>query len=210
MNKDNVVQNEEVAVPPGTILTLDKIKEEAIRSNIERIRPEKISMKVGAYSIITVDTISNTPVRFVRGMNLITKQGPSILAKCYGGDIKFKAAYMYGEHAPDGTYGDICGLDPTTDDRVSTMRTAPRSTTDAEVPIIYSNYSNDSGYDFNIVTFTASFNSASLNNRQFVGAGLVSIANGEEYLFNHAYYPTHLKTLNHDIIIIWSIKFTVA
>jgi len=199
---------------------IDIKKEEQINNLIKNKRIEelksfnsfnftdKLSAKEGIYTILTVDNITGKVISMTRGHNLITYQGSSILAKCLSGDTKFKIAYMYGEHAPNGTYGDESGLEPQKSDTIEVLRTSPRSTENAEVPVIYANFTNQDGYDFNIVTFTASFTSSALTDRQFVGAGLVAIANGEEFLFNHAYYPTHLKAASHDIIIIWSIKFT--
>jgi len=171
---------------------------------------EPIPMKkIGSVKIETKDS-SGRIIRTVEGNNLITYQGCDVLAKRMSGDNKYKITHVYGEHVPAGTYGAVHGLEATREDTVDTMEDIPtsRTTEYAREAILYPSYSSSNGnYQNNIMNFTTSFKGSNVENRQFVGAGLVTVVGTTQYLFSHIYFPTHDLVVNHEIIITWSVEF---
>ena len=163
----------------------------------------------GWYELIFRDKKTKNVEHKIRGHNLITYQGADILAKLLSGNIAYKIGYIYGEHAPDGTYGPSHGLTPSRSDTVDSMEDigVGRTSENARVPVIYPGFNADINYNNNIVNFSASFSDAILDNRQFVGIGLVAKVGATDLLFSHDYYPTKLKAVNHEIVVVYSVQF---
>lgn len=144
--------------------------------------------------------------------NTFTYLGTGILAQALAGNNTFRITHCYGEHADAGTSGYIegttNGLTVARTDTVATLRTAPRSTTDAEAPILFPVFSTSGVvYSGNVVTFAATFDNDNIDGRIIVGAGLVCVINGVEYLVAHSYFPATIKQANHELIAYWSLTF---
>ena len=166
----------------------------------------------GKYIIKIKDNITGKIIKQINGSNLVRYEGSDILAKAISGETNFEIGYIYGEHADPAASGYVSGslngLVAARGDTIATLRTAPRDTVNAESQILYKNYNNsDSSYSYNIATYTVSISSELVNNRIFVGAGLVCKIGTSEYLFSHSYFPGHIKLSNHEIIVIWSVEF---
>jgi len=150
----------------------------------------------GSIVLIVRSIESKTLISRCECKNLITYDGSTVLARALGGDQDYHITHIYGEHGPSGVYtpGSTNGLVASKNDTIDTLRTAPRSTDDAESKVIFPSYvSSEPPYNQNVVTFTASFNDSSLDGRILVGAGLVCQIRGSEILFAHAYFPAYEK-----------------
>lgn len=151
--------------------------------------------------------------------NVITFLATQVIAKGMGGDPNYKITHIYGEHADPGVSGYIegstNGLVAARSDTIDTLRTAPRSTTGAEVPVLttaYGTTTDISGvpttdYDQNVLTVTSIFSDASLDGRIFVGAGLVTQVSGTELLYAHSYRDALIKLSSFDIQVAWSTRY---
>lgn len=149
-------------------------------------------------------------IRTCKGKNLITYQGCDVLAKRMSGNDAFKITHLYGEHVPAGTYGASHGLEAARTDTVDSLTDSGtgRMTTGAESQILYPSFNaSNTNYQNNIMHFTASFKGTAVENRQFVGAGLVAVVGATKYLFSHIYFPTHDLSANQEIIITWGVEF---
>lgn len=163
----------------------------------------------GVYRLEFKDKNTGRTFKTIHGQNILTYVAADILTKLLSGDNKYKIAYIYGEHAPLGTYAE--GVDPglpvaRTDSVDNPMNVSPRTTQNAEANIIFPAFNNEQNYNNNIVTFHASFNDATLDNRTFVGIGLVAKVNNIALLFSHDYFPAHTKLPNHEIVIFYGIR----
>jgi hypothetical protein len=164
---------------------------------------------IGYYRLEFRDKVTSKTFKIIHGKNILTYVAADIITKLLAGDNKYKIAYIYGEHAPLGTYAE--GIHPglpvaRTDTVAAPMNVSPRTTQDAEVNIIFPAFNNEQNYNNNIVTFHASFNDAALDNRTFVGIGLVARVNNVPLLFSHDYFPAHTKLPNHEIVIFYGIR----
>lgn len=166
----------------------------------------------GHYLIEIRDKCSLRITKSIKGLNVITYAGADLLARMVSGESQYGVNYLYGEHADPGgsgyVEGSLNGLSEAKTDTLTIMRTAPRSTTDAETPILFKVYDKSSGlYANNVVTYTAALNSDATNGRIYVGAGLVTRVGNNEILFAHSYFPGHIKLANHEILIHWMVTF---
>jgi len=151
--------------------------------------------------------------------NLITYEATQVIAKSLGGDPSYKISHIYGEHADPGgsgyIEGSLNGLVAARADTIATMRTSPRTTTGAEVPVLTTAFGTtvDIGgvpttdYDQNVLTVTAIFSDSSLDGRIFVGAGLVTKIGTVELLFGHSYRAALIKLSSFDIQVAWSSRY---
>jgi hypothetical protein len=164
---------------------------------------------IGYYRLEFRDKTTGQTFKIIHGKNILTYVAADIITKLLSGDSKYKIAYVFGEHAPLGTYAE--GIDPglpvaRTDTVADPMNMSPRTTQDAEVNIIFPAFNNEQNYNNNIVTFHASFNDSALDSRTFVGIGLVARVNNISLLFSHAYFPAHTKLPNHEIVIFYGVR----
>ena len=151
--------------------------------------------------------------------NTITFLATNVMAKSIAGDPNYKITHIYGEHADPGgsgySEGSLNGLSSARSDTIDTLRTSPRSTTGAEVPVLTTGFSTTTeisgspttDYDKNVVTFTSIFSDPSLDGRIFVGAGLMTVIGASEILFAHQYRPALIKLSSFDIQVAWSIEY---
>ena len=167
----------------------------------------------GKYTIIVRDKKTKEVVDIINGKNIITYKGADIFARCTGGGSEYFPNRIYGEHAASGTYteGVLPGLPLSRLDTVDNpMRQSPRSTTDAEEEFLMAptfTSSNASLYNYNTVTFTASFSGPGLTNRTFVGIGIVTYVASQEILVAHSYFPAKTLASGQEMLVHWSIQF---
>ena len=183
---------------------------------VENIKPDKVS------GYVTWKRICNTTGKVLKSetfKNLITYQGSTVLNKSLAGVPGFKVTHIYGEHADPGgsgyVEGSLNGLSTDRQDTVETLRTSPRETTDAEVPILLSSFATTTeisgvpttDYDQNITSYFGVIDNPALDGRIFVGSGLVTQINDSEILVTHQYRPALIKLSSFHINIIWSLRF---
>ena len=165
---------------------------------------------IGIIKIIERDIKTKKISKVIEVKNVITYEGAKILAHTLAGDIDYRITHIYGEHAASGVYtpGSTNGLVASKSDTIDTMRTPPRTTDNAESPLIFANYyTSEPPYDKNVVTFSASWSSSLLDGRIIVGAGLVTQFKSAELLFAHAYFPAQIKQVGKELICHWSEIF---
>jgi len=152
--------------------------------------------------------------------NIVVYQAGDILAKVTAGEFSFAPTHIYGEHASHpGNYteGVLPPLTAALTDTIATLRISPRSTTDAESAILTKGYNKTTEYPsgtpvsywaHNNITFTATIGDSAVDNDIFVGAGLVTVVLGQEYLFAHQYHPGLVKLPSFEIVYLWTIRYT--
>jgi len=150
--------------------------------------------------------------KVIKTNNIVVYGGSEILARALSGDNSYRITNIYAEHAAHpGTYteGSTNGLVALKSDTIDTMRVSPRETSNAESPLIFSNFrTSATPYKNNVVTFSASWNSSSLDGRIIGGAGLVVQLKNIEILYAHAYFLAEVKQPGKELICHWSQLFT--
>ena len=167
---------------------------------------------VGVIRLIRRNKKTKKVLQVLDAKNVITYEGATILAHALTGDRDYRITHIYGEHADPGGSGYIPGstngLTALKSDTIDILRTPPRSTVNAESPVITASYyTSETPYQNNVVTFTASWSSDLLDGRIIVGAGMINQYRAAEYLFSHAYFPAQIKQPGEELICHWSEIF---
>lgn len=173
----------------------------------------------GFLQVLIRDKKSGQLSKISQTNNLIVYQSGDILAKISAGDSSFAPTHIYGEHVPGATYvdGNPSGLSAALTDQIAQLRVAPRSTTGAEEAIVSKSFNYTTEYPVgtpvsywihNHVIYTAVISDASVDTRQFIGAGLVTVVNGQEYLFAHTYHNVITKLSSFELVYIWTVRYT--
>jgi hypothetical protein len=166
----------------------------------------------GFIKLVERDKATKEITKIIEVKNTVTYEGAKVLAHAIAGDNIYHVTHIYGEHADQAGSGYIPGtlngLVASKTDTIDVLRTPPRTTVNAESPVIMANYlSSDVQYNDNVVTFTASWSSDLIDNRIVVGAGLVVQVAGGEILYAHAYFPAQIKNPGKELICHWSQLF---
>lgn len=163
----------------------------------------------GIIELEVIDKKTRELIKKTTVNNIVTYIAPTVFTQALYGNSDYRITHIYGEHAIAGTYpeGSLPPLTALRTDTVDTLRTAPRTTANAESPLIFASFSTSdiSLYINNVITFSASFDSDLLNGEVIVGAGLICKIGTLELLTNHAYFPGHVKTSSHELAIHWSL-----
>jgi len=170
----------------------------------------------GTLRVLLWDPVTGRVVDSRTTKNIITYRAADIMAKAVVGDTAYKLSHIYfqwGETVPTPggfTPGAPSGLPAAarTDD-MATL-TAGTLTTDAEEQIISIGYSATPDvpgrYQHNMVTVTAVAGNPALDNKTFVGAGLIARVNGVDNLFAHQIYIGLEKLPQFQVVASWTIR----
>ncbi len=176
----------------------------------------------GLLTVVIRDKKTRTIISSFSKKNVIVYQSGDILAKLLDGNVSYKPTHIFGEHVPGGTYTDgvlPSGLTASITDTIDDLSDSgtDRKTDNSQEPIAGTSFSHTSEFPIgtpinywshNHITYQAIIGDPLVDTRQFVGAGLVSVVDSNNYLFAHQYHKCLTKQSSFEIVYIWTIKLT--
>lgn len=176
--------------------------------NINKKAYEKVEMPNGFFTIELVDPSTGEVCKKIQTYNLTTFLGASMIAQ------NKEPTHIYLEHADPGgsgyVEGSLNGLAELRTDDITTMRTAPRDTFNAESSVAFFSLTRTDPAVYardNAKTYTANFNDAAIDGRIIVGAGLIVKDGSVEILHSHAYILGFIKPANRNVVLHWTKQF---